>query len=96
MTVAVDDAAPCPSITIFRRPALMWWPIGFTAGKPRLPPGLSRAQLDCGCLDEAEAALDRARSLGAGGMPLLQQQARLEQRRADVPALTITLLESQR
>lgn len=75
MTVAVDDAAPCPSITIFRRPALMWWPIGFTAGKPRLPPGLSRAQLE-----DAGIALELA---GYG-------------RSADVPALTITLLESQR
>ena len=75
MTVAVDDAAPCPSITIFRRPALMWWPIAFSSDKPRVPPGLSRAQLE-----DAGIALELA---GYG-------------RSADVPALTITLLESQR
>lgn len=74
MTVTADAAAPRPSTTIFRRPALMWWPI-FASDKPRVPPDLSRAQL----LD-AGIPLDLA---GHG-------------RSADVSALTITMLESQR
>ena len=55
MTIALDAAAPCPSITIFRRPALMWWPITFSSDKPRVPPGLSRAQLQ-----DAGIPLERA------------------------------------
>jgi len=74
MTVAADAAAPRPSTTIFRRPALMWWPITFASDEPRLR-DLSRAQL----LD-AGIPLDLA---GRG-------------RSADVSALAITMLESQR
>lgn len=68
-----DAAARHPSTTIFRRPALMWWPIAFD--KPRVPPDLSREQL-----------LD-------AGIPL---ELAGRGRSADVSALTITLLESQR
>jgi hypothetical protein len=75
MTLVLDSAEPCPSITVFRRPALMWWPIAFGSGKPRLPPGLSRAQLQDAGIDLELAGFGRG---------------------ADVPGLTITMLESQR
>ena len=46
MTVTLDPDAPCRPVTVFRRPALMWWPAGFFSGKPRVPSDLCRAQLE--------------------------------------------------
>lgn len=74
MTFALDAAAPCPSITIFRRPALMWWPIAFSSDKPRVPPGLSRAQLQDAGIPLERAGYGRSADISGLTITMLESQ----------------------
>ena len=74
MTIALDAAAPCPSITIFRRPALMWWPIAFSSDKPRLPPDLSRAQLQDAGIPFERAGYGRGADVSGLAITMLESQ----------------------
>lgn len=74
MTFALDAAAPCPSITTFRRPALMWWPIVFSSDKPRVPPGLSRAQLQDAGIPLERAGYGRSADVSGLTITMLESQ----------------------
>ncbi|HTM76490.1 MAG TPA: hypothetical protein VL133_02530 [Devosia sp.] len=74
MTVAPDAAAPHPSTTVFRRPALMWWPIAFAPDKPRLPPGLSQAQLLDAGIPLERAGYGRSADVSALTITMLEAQ----------------------
>ncbi|KRA55325.1 hypothetical protein [Devosia sp. Root635] len=73
MTIAVDAAAPCPPTITFRRPALMWWPI-FTPRKPRLPPDLSREQLEDAGIPLERAGFGRSADVSRLAITLLESQ----------------------
>ncbi|KQX35682.1 hypothetical protein ASD04_12945 [Devosia sp. Root436] len=73
MTVAVDATAPNPSTILFRRPALMWWPIAFTP-EPRLPPGLSREQLQDAGIPLERAGFGRSADVSGLAITILESQ----------------------
>jgi hypothetical protein len=74
MTIALDAAAPCPPTIVFRRPALMWWPIAFCSDKPRVPPGLSRAQLQDAGIPLEHAGYGRSADVSGLTITLLESQ----------------------
>ena len=74
MTVTLDPDAPCRPVTVFRRPALMWWPAGFFSGKPRVPPDLCRAQLEDAGIPLEKAGFGRSADVSGLTITLLESQ----------------------
>ena len=74
MTLASNALASNPLTVTFRRPALMWWPIAWTTGKSRLPPDLSRAQLQDAGIPLECAGFGRSADVSSLAITLLESQ----------------------